>query len=118
MLHCVPSWELSVTMLSLCTARVSVCRIDFSGVHPLLVDAACELALILSQWVCRGRHQKKQRVGRPSRRDLYVDSVCKHTDEHASVPADFTLDVPVWWVRGMDNMRTEVDVEKGPQRNL
>ena len=42
----------------------------------------------------------KKRVGRPSRRDLYVDSVYRHIDEHASVPADFTLDVPVWWVRG------------------
>ena len=29
----------------------------------------------------------KKRVGRPSRRDLYVDSVYKHIDEHASVPA-------------------------------
>ena len=34
---------------------------------------------------------KKRRVGRPSRRDLYVDAVYKHIDEHAPMPADFTL---------------------------
>ena len=49
------------------------------------------------------------RVGRPSRRDLYVDAVYKHIDEHASVPADFTLGraclVGAW------HMRTEADVE-------
>ena len=55
---------------------------------------------------------KKRRVGRPSRRDLYVDAVCKHIDEHVSVSAIFTLDVPVWWVRGMVILRTEADVEK------
>ena len=26
--------------------------------------------------------------------------------------ADFTLDVPVWWVRGMSIVRTEADAEK------
>ena len=54
---------------------------------------------------------KKRRVGRPSRRDLHVDAVYKHIDEHASVPADFTLDVLVWWVRGMGIKLTEADVE-------
>ena len=55
---------------------------------------------------------QKQRVGKPSRRDLYVDAVYKHVDEHASVPADFTRNLPVWWLRGMGIMRTEADVEK------
>ena len=98
--------------------------IDFRGNLPLLVDAACELALTLSQMrkfvvpktstvqvdAEQARMERaavmaakagvanslglswpaplKKRVGRPSRRDLYVDSVYKHSDEHASVPAD------------------------------
>ena len=33
-------------------------------------------------------------------------------DEHVSVSAIFTLDVPVWWVRGMGIKLTEADVEK------
>ena len=125
-------------MLALCTTCVSVYLIDFSGVLPLLVDAARELALTLSQMrkfvVPKARLERvavmaakagvantlglswppplKKRVGRPSRRDLYVDSVYRHIDEHASVPADFTLDVPVWWVRGMGIVRTQADAEK------
>ena len=60
----------------------------------------------------------KKRVGRPSRRDLYVDSVHRHIDEHASVPADFTVDVPVWWVRGMGIARTEADADKAHSENF
>ena len=38
--------------------------------------------------------------------------VYRHIDEHASLPAHFTLDVLDWWLRGMGSVRTETDMEK------
>ena len=93
------------SMLSLCTTCVIVYLIDFSGVLPLLVDAARELALTLSQMrkfvVPKARLERvavmaakagvantlglswppplKKRVGRPSRPDLYVWILCQQT---------------------------------------
>ena len=43
----------------------------------------------------------------PSRRDLFVDAVYRHIEEHGSLPTRFILDVFGWWLCGMDSVRTE-----------